>query len=163
MMTNDIEIVLVGGQTDQNPMIFGYFCSSSHFSPSQDSRTVSKLQNRCFWQNSKIFSDLLAKVSIKENLNARNCQEKTKMKRHNHGRRKDFFQGRPPGDFSRGVKSGEIWFFPLESKKTTFFAEDFKIEGAPPGELCLPLPTPMVATKTPIPCKSVGQARSKNI
>jgi len=27
-------------------------------------------------------------------------------------------------DFSRGAKSGEISFFVLESKKTTFFAKD---------------------------------------
>jgi len=28
--------------------------------------------------------------------------------------------------FSTGAKSGEIWFLPLEIKKTTFFAEVFK-------------------------------------
>jgi len=33
-----------------------------------------------------------------------------------HGRRKDFFQG--------GAKSSEISFFPVETKKTTFFAKN---------------------------------------
>ena len=39
----------------------------------------------------------------------------------------------PLGDlsefFSRGAKSGEIYFFPLKTKKTTFFAKNFKIQG----------------------------------
>jgi len=37
-------------------------------------------------------------------------------------------------NFSRGGKSGEICFFPLKTKKTTFFAEHFKIQerGKPP-------------------------------
>jgi len=46
------------------------------------------------------------------------------------GSRKDFFQGGVRGffrNFSRGRKSGETCFFPLESKKTTFFAKIFKI------------------------------------
>jgi len=42
---------------------------------------------------------------------------------YTHGRRKDFFQG--------GAKNYEISFFPLETKKTTFFAENFKIQGGP--------------------------------
>jgi len=50
------------------------------------------------------------------------------------GARKFFFQGGPLLDFyknfCRGFKSGEICFFPLETKKTTFFAEIFKIQGA---------------------------------
>jgi len=50
-----------------------------------------------------------------------------------------FFQGGAPGDFSNifpwGAKSGEICFFPLENKKTTFFAETFKIQGG--GSPCL--------------------------
>jgi len=29
----------------------------------------------------------------------------------------------------REAKSGEIVFFPLETKKSTFFAENFKIQG----------------------------------
>jgi len=41
-----------------------------------------------------------------------------------HGRREDFLQGGPGGNFpkifSRGVKSGEICFLPLEIEKTTF-------------------------------------------
>jgi len=37
---------------------------------------------------------------------------------------KGFFQ-----NFSRGAKSGGIWFYSLETKKTTFFAEIFKIQG----------------------------------
>ena len=42
--------------------------------------------------------------------------------------------------FPGGARSGEIWFFPLETKKTTFFAKNFKIqEGAK-----APLPTPMI-------------------
>jgi len=40
----------------------------------------------------------------------------------------------PLGDFSKffagGAKSGEICFFPLITKKTTFFAKNFKIQGA---------------------------------
>jgi len=47
-----------------------------------------------------------------------------------HGHRKDFFQGGPLGDFFKiflGVRSGKTWFFPLETKKITFFAEIFKI------------------------------------
>jgi len=44
--------------------------------------------------------------------------------------------------FNGGVKSGEICFFPLEIKKTTFFAEIFKIWGGGQG----PFPTPMLAT-----------------
>ena len=57
-----------------------------------------------------------------------------------HGRRKDFFQGIFPKFFQEGAKSGEICFFPLETKKATSFAEIFKIQvsrGSPP-------PTPMV-------------------
>jgi len=68
----------------------------------------------------------------------------TKLRFFNHGRRKDFSRG-AVGDFlklvSRGAKSGEICFLPLEIEKTTFFAHNFKIQGAkaPPS----PLPTPM--------------------
>jgi len=44
-----------------------------------------------------------------------------------------FPRGGALGDFSKifpgGAKSGEIYFFPLEIKKTTFFAEIFKIQG----------------------------------
>ena len=47
-----------------------------------------------------------------------------------------FSRGGPVGDFpkifSRGVKRGEIWFLPLEIEKTTFFANNFKIQGARP-------------------------------
>jgi len=31
--------------------------------------------------------------------------------------------------FPGGAKSSEIWFFPLKTEKTTFFAENFKIQG----------------------------------
>jgi len=58
--------------------------------------------------------------------------------------------GRFPKDsqrfFQAGAKNGEILFFPLETKKTTFFTKnvigkcDFKIPRQPP------LPTPMCAT-----------------
>ena len=69
--------------------------------------------------------------------------------RSSHGRRKDFFQGGPVGDFpkifSRGAKSGEIWFLPLEIEKTTFFANNFKIRGGQ-GRPRPPLPTPMLRT-----------------
>jgi len=64
-----------------------------------------------------------------------------------HGRRKDFFQGEPVGDFPKifpgGAKSGEIWFLLLEIEKTTFFANNFKIQGGqgPPA----PPPTPMTS------------------
>jgi len=44
-----------------------------------------------------------------------------------HGRRKDFSRGGHkwifPNVFLRGVKSGKIWFYPLETKKTAFLAE----------------------------------------
>jgi len=50
--------------------------------------------------------------------------EAIQLRRLNHGRRKDFFQGESVGDFpkifSRGSKSGEICFLPLEIEKTTF-------------------------------------------
>jgi len=49
-----------------------------------------------------------------------------------HGRRKDLFQGGTTVGFFKfflgGDKSGEI-FFPLETKKTTFFGESFNIQG----------------------------------
>jgi len=57
-----------------------------------------------------------------------------------HGRRKDFFQGGQYGIFPKffpGVtKSGEIWFLPFEIEKTTFFANNFKIQGgqSPPSD-----------------------------
>jgi len=44
-----------------------------------------------------------------------------------------FFLGVPLGDFSKallgGAKFGEICFFTLLTKKTTFFAEIFKMQG----------------------------------
>jgi len=59
----------------------------------------------------------------------------------------DYFQGRPLGDFSKiflgGAKSGKICFFLLETKKTTFFADIFKIQGSKAP--LPPLPTPMHA------------------
>jgi len=60
------------------------------------------------------------------------------------------FSRRPPGDFSKlflgRAKSGEICFFPIEAKKTTFFAEIVKIqEGQGPPA---PLPTPMLTGGT---------------
>ena len=39
----------------------------------------------------------------------------------------DFFKS-----FSKGAKSGEIWFLPLTTKKTAFFAEIFKF--LPPSD-----------------------------
>jgi len=33
-----------------------------------------------------------------------------------------------PKCFPGGAKSGEIWFLPLEIEKTTFFANNFKIQ-----------------------------------
>jgi len=56
-----------------------------------------------------------------------------------------FFPGWPPGDFpnifSRGAQSGEIYFFPLKTKKQPFFAEKFKIQGGglPPLPMLMPL------------------------
>jgi len=44
-------------------------------------------------------------------------------------------------NFSRGGKSGEIWFFLLKTKKKNFFAENFNIQGDK-----VPLPTPMSKT-----------------
>jgi len=62
---------------------------------------------------------------------------------HVYGRRKDFFQGGPTRRFFQrfpGVeaKSGEISFFPLETKKTTIFKIQ-RGQGLPPS----PLPTPI--------------------
>jgi len=58
-----------------------------------------------------------------------------------------FFQGEPLGFFSKiflgGAKSGNICFFPLETKKTTFFAKIFKIQGGKDLSAPPPLPTPM--------------------
>jgi len=48
-----------------------------------------------------------------------------------HRRRKDFSRGITrvfSYIFPWGAKSGEIWYFPLETKRTTFFAENFKIQ-----------------------------------
>ena len=46
-----------------------------------------------------------------------------------------FFQGGHSGIFPKffhgEAKSGEIWFLPLKTKKTNFFAENFKIRGPP--------------------------------
>jgi len=48
--------------------------------------------------------------------------------------------------FFLGVdKNGEIWFLPLENETTTFFANNFKIQGGQ-GPPLPPLPTPMVQT-----------------
>ena len=49
-----------------------------------------------------------------------------------------FFQ-----NFSRGAKNGKI-FFPLKTKKTTFFAVHFKIKGARPSS---PLRRPWFQTE----------------
>jgi len=55
-----------------------------------------------------------------------------------------FFWEEPLGDFSKiflgGAKKGGISFFPLETKKTTFFAETFEVQ-------VRPAPTPMIAAK----------------
>ena len=48
-----------------------------------------------------------------------------------------FFQG--------GAKSGENFFLPIETKKTTFFAKLFKIQGLFPFPPIAPLPTPTIA------------------
>jgi len=49
---------------------------------------------------------------VHEDLHPHMWHEHAKTKAHVHGRRKDFFQGGPPGDFSklftRGGKSSEI-------------------------------------------------------
>ena len=63
-----------------------------------------------------------------------------------HGRWKDSFHGGPLGDFfqnfSRGGKSGEICFYPLETKKKTFFCCNF--QNPPPLP---PFPRPCTAPK----------------
>jgi len=48
-----------------------------------------------------------------------------------------------PKIFPGGAKSGEILFLPLEIEKTTFFANNFKIQGG--LDPLSPLPTPMFA------------------
>ena len=60
-------------------------------------------------------------------------------------------QGIFPKFFQGDVKSGEICFFPLEIKKTIFFAEISKIHGAlpplpPPFHVGVSTPTPMLGT-----------------
>jgi len=56
-----------------------------------------------------------------------------------------FSRGGPLGDFfyifPEGGKSDEIWFLPLKTKKTTFFAENVKIQGdkAPLPPLLTPM------------------------
>jgi len=47
-------------------------------------------------------------------------------KAFSRGATRVFFQ-----NISRGTKSGEICFFPLETKKTTLFVENFKIQEGP--------------------------------
>jgi len=49
-----------------------------------------------------------------------------------------------PKIFSRGDKSGEICFLPLEIKKITFFANNFKIQGGKDPLHPLPMPMCMV-------------------
>ena len=55
------------------------------------------------------------------------------------GATKGFFQ-----NFCRGDQSGEICFFPLETKKTTFFCWIFKFQGEP-----LAFPDPPSDTHAP--------------
>ena len=59
-----------------------------------------------------------------------------------------FSRGGTVGDFhkifSRGAKSGEIRFLPLEIEKTSFFANNLKIQGG--RRLPAPLPTPVAET-----------------
>ena len=77
------------------------------------------------------------------------------------GRRKDFLQGRANSGFFQvvvkkdfpgwGAKSGEISFYPLETKKSTFYwklyrkMSNLKIQGGPRSP-CHPLPMPMSTT-----------------
>jgi len=53
-----------------------------------------------------------------------------------HGRRKDYFHGGPVGNFpkifSRGTKSSEICFLPLEIEKNNFFLLIFSKSKGPP-------------------------------
>ena len=61
-----------------------------------------------------------------------------------HGRRKNFFQGEPVGDFpksfsKRGLKVVKFGFYPSKLKKQPFFANNFKIQGGQGPPL-----TPMV-------------------
>jgi len=44
---------------------------------------------------------------------------------------KKIFQGGALGDFSKFFQKWWNLFFPLETKKTTFFAKNFKIQGVP--------------------------------
>jgi len=46
-----------------------------------------------------------------------------------------------PKFFPGGIKMVKFGFYPSKLKKKTFFANDFKIQGALPP--CPPLPTPM--------------------
>jgi len=80
-----------------------------------------------------------------------------------HGCRKDFFNGAPAGHFSKtfpeGPKVVKFVFSHTKLRKQPFFAEIFKIQGAP-------LPTPMLrAIKWPINVlvghKSTPQVHSK--
>ena len=55
-----------------------------------------------------------------------------------------FSRGGAVEDFPKilpgGAKSGEIWFLPLEIEKTTFFANNFKIQGGGKPPLRRPCP-----------------------
>ena len=57
-----------------------------------------------------------------------------------------FFQ-----NFSRGTKSGEICFFPLKTKKTTFFCYEFQNPIGVKAHLPPPSPTPMEHTHMVMP------------
>jgi len=48
-------------------------------------------------------------------------------------------------NFPGGAKNGKISFYPLETKKTTLFAENLLGKFQIPWEICPP-PTPMVPT-----------------
>jgi len=66
------------------------------------------------------------------------------------GRQTDFPREATRGFFqnlSRGSKSSKICFFPLETKKTTFFAKMFKIQGGAWPPLS-PFRTPMYVDAT---------------
>ena len=54
-----------------------------------------------------------------------------------HGRRKDFIQWILSKVFQWGAKSCEIWFLPLTTKKTAFFAEIFKFLSPSDTHVCV--------------------------
>ena len=92
----------------------------------------------CWWSQ-QYYAEIQWLIAWKSTCSQNKCQSSNKPTCMSVGR--IFSRGGPRGfflNFSSGAKSGEIWFFPLETKKTTFFAENFKIQGRQGPPLSFP-------------------------